>query len=217
MSNQDQRDGMEEKGGVTPSLDHFFKDQPKFEEEFEHSLDVLEGAALIREMRELAINDAGGRGIKQRELAERLGVNPARISELERGTGRDGVSYALLKRIARACRVDWPLPLTDPIEQPDIVEAPEFESSRPQPASSQPSVPTEELMEVFIKRVSLLLRQRRTTGSLARGQLILGLLPESESMVRKLSEAIHHDYPGHKTVVIVDPDEPSESRVIKVD
>jgi transcriptional regulator with XRE-family HTH domain len=63
---------------------------------FEHRSDVLEAAALIRELRHSA-------SISQEELANRLGTHQSRISELERGDGPQGPTFTMLKRIARAC------------------------------------------------------------------------------------------------------------------
>jgi transcriptional regulator with XRE-family HTH domain len=63
---------------------------------------VREGARFLRQMREHA-------GLKQSALARKLGVSQARISEIERGNSPEGVSYALLKRMAAACGFpDWP-------------------------------------------------------------------------------------------------------------
>jgi ribosome-binding protein aMBF1 (putative translation factor) len=74
-----------------------------FAEELRRAQDVLEGGRLARRMREAA---DGGQGISQQELARRLGVSQARVSTIERGSGPQGPTYELLKRIARACRVE---------------------------------------------------------------------------------------------------------------
>jgi hypothetical protein len=79
-------------------------ESPEAKRQFSAASDALEGAALVRQMREKA---DGGEGISQAELARRLEVEPPRISVLERGGGPGGPTYALLKRIARACRVDF--------------------------------------------------------------------------------------------------------------
>ena len=64
--------------------------------------DLKAGGDLIRRMRETASNDAGGSGISQADLAKRIGITAARMKTLEAGGGRDGVSYELLQRVARA-------------------------------------------------------------------------------------------------------------------
>jgi len=88
--------------------------------------DALEGARLLRMMRKRA-------GLSQLELAQKLGVKPARISALEKGSGRQGPTYGLLKRVGRACAFDFDLsraiaPLdadvtTLPVGSPQEVEA----------------------------------------------------------------------------------------------
>lgn len=63
---------------------------------------VQEAARFIRQMREHA-------KFSQTVLGERIGVSQERISEMERGNSPEGVSYALLRRVARACGFnDWP-------------------------------------------------------------------------------------------------------------
>src|SRR5271155_3455683 len=63
---------------------------------------VQEAARFLRQMRERA-------GLSQEELGKRLNVTQARISELERGGTPEGMSYAILRRAAKACGLqDWP-------------------------------------------------------------------------------------------------------------
>lgn len=64
---------------------------------------ALEAAALVRDIRNKADN---GLGIDQSELARRMNVTQARISQLERGDGPRGPTYAMLKRVAIACNVE---------------------------------------------------------------------------------------------------------------
>jgi cold shock CspA family protein/transcriptional regulator with XRE-family HTH domain len=80
---------------------------------FQESLDLAEGARLVRQMRANAHRVDGGVGISQTMLAERIGVTQARISQIERTAGRDGPSFVLLKRIARACNLVWPATLLE--------------------------------------------------------------------------------------------------------
>ncbi len=61
---------------------------------------------LIKSWRKQASQTDGTQGLTQGELAERIGVSQARISEIETGTGRDGPSFALLARIANACGIN---------------------------------------------------------------------------------------------------------------
>ena len=63
---------------------------------------VAEAAQYLRQMREHA-------KLTQEALGDRLGVTQARISELERGNSPEGMSYALLRRAAKACGFEqWP-------------------------------------------------------------------------------------------------------------
>lgn len=87
---------------------------PYAEQSFSERVALVEAAYLIQEMRRLAPNAAGTLGITQAELARRIGVSQARISQIERAGGRDGPTFMLLKRIANACNLSWPRPLIDP-------------------------------------------------------------------------------------------------------
>jgi transcriptional regulator with XRE-family HTH domain len=66
--------------------------------QFREASDALEAAALIRSIRET------GR-ISQAELARRLRISQGRMSIIEKGDGPNGPTYAMLKRVARACGV----------------------------------------------------------------------------------------------------------------
>lgn len=86
--------------------------QPKLEEllphkeqrvAFEEASAALEAGQLVRALRLNA-------GLSQVDLAKRLGVEQPRVSAIEAGRGRDGPSYALLKRIFLACDVPWFIP-----------------------------------------------------------------------------------------------------------
>jgi DNA-binding transcriptional regulator YiaG len=59
----------------------------------------LRGAELIRRMRNV-------RGMSRSQLAQRLGVKPSRVAELELGKGPQGPTLGMLARIAEACEVD---------------------------------------------------------------------------------------------------------------
>lgn len=88
--------------------------QPKLEEllpaseqrvAFEEASAALEAGQLVRALRKQA-------GLSQVQLATRLGVEQPRVSAIEAGRGRDGPSYALLKRICVACDIPWFIPET---------------------------------------------------------------------------------------------------------
>jgi DNA-binding XRE family transcriptional regulator len=90
----------------------FARIQPKLEDllptaelrvAYEEASAALEAGQLVRALRKHA-------RLSQVELAERLGVEQPRISAIEAGRGRDGPSYALLKRIVLACEVPWFIP-----------------------------------------------------------------------------------------------------------
>lgn len=63
---------------------------------------ALEIGQIIRRLRK-------NRGLTQTELAELSGVNQGALSAIERGQGRDGPSYRILRDIARALSVNLPL------------------------------------------------------------------------------------------------------------
>ncbi len=63
---------------------------------------ALEIGQIIRRLRK-------NRGLTQSALAQRCGVNQGALSEIERGHGRDGPSYRILRDIARALSVNLPL------------------------------------------------------------------------------------------------------------
>jgi transcriptional regulator with XRE-family HTH domain len=76
---------------------------PALRDAFEEASASLEAGRLVRSMREMA-------GLTQQGLADRLDIKQPRISAIEAGRGRDGLTYALLKRIVVACGGDWILP-----------------------------------------------------------------------------------------------------------
>lgn len=57
---------------------------------------AFRAAGVIRMMRKAA-------ALSQAELARRLGISQARVSELEAGVGAHGPSWSLMERIADAC------------------------------------------------------------------------------------------------------------------
>jgi DNA-binding XRE family transcriptional regulator len=63
---------------------------------FADGLAVTEVGLMIRQLREAA-------SLKQGELAKALGTTQSSISELERGVGPQGPTFAMLKRIVEAC------------------------------------------------------------------------------------------------------------------
>jgi transcriptional regulator with XRE-family HTH domain len=88
---------------------------PRIRARFEEKAAALEAANLVRQMRSQALSASGMRGISQDELAQRAGLSQPRISQIEKGDGRDGLSYAVLRRLAYACGVDWGQALRDVI------------------------------------------------------------------------------------------------------
>jgi transcriptional regulator with XRE-family HTH domain len=97
---------------VTPNPDDLLEN-PQRRERFEETSAALEAADLVRAMREQAASKTGRRGISQTELAARTGLSQPRISQIEKGIGRDGISYALLRRIALACGIELGSTLRD--------------------------------------------------------------------------------------------------------
>lgn len=89
---------------VQPTLEQLL---PRAEQRlaFEEASAALEAGQLVRAARMNA-------GLTQVELAQRLGVEQPRVSAIEAGRGRDGPSYALLKRIFVACNIPWFIPDT---------------------------------------------------------------------------------------------------------
>jgi transcriptional regulator with XRE-family HTH domain len=100
--------------------------KPEVKARFEQTSAALEAADLVRRIRRQALSATGVRGISQEELAQRAGISQPRISQIENGDGRDGVSYAVLRKIAHACGIDWGHLLRAAIAgvaaQPQVVE-----------------------------------------------------------------------------------------------
>ena len=61
-----------------------------------HERAALRAARLVREMRNAA-------NLSQSKLAKELQVSQVRVSQIENGKGRYGVSVELLERVADAC------------------------------------------------------------------------------------------------------------------
>jgi transcriptional regulator with XRE-family HTH domain len=76
---------------------------PALRDTYEEASASFEAGRLVRAMREMA-------GLTQQDLADRLAIKQPRISAIEAGRGRDGLTYALLKRIVVACGGRWGLP-----------------------------------------------------------------------------------------------------------
>jgi transcriptional regulator with XRE-family HTH domain len=83
---------------VQPSLEELLPD-PEARELFEEHLAAAEAATLLRSFRRRA-------GLSQQEVADRLRLTQARISQLESADGRDGPTYGVLRRVAHACGID---------------------------------------------------------------------------------------------------------------
>jgi transcriptional regulator with XRE-family HTH domain len=47
--------------------------------------------------------------LTQQELGQKLGISQPRVSAMEKGVGPEGPTYGMLKRITRACNVNWSL------------------------------------------------------------------------------------------------------------
>jgi DNA-binding XRE family transcriptional regulator len=89
-------------GRVEPRLDELLP-TPELRQVFTEASAALEAGRLVRSLREKA-------GLTQEELADRLDMKQPRVSAIEAGRGRDGPSYALLKRIVFACGGTWNVP-----------------------------------------------------------------------------------------------------------
>ena len=86
-------------GRVEPKLDELLS-TPEQRLAFEEASAAHEAGRLVRALREHA-------GLSQVALASRLHISQPRVSAIEAGVGRDGPSYALLKRILIACDAHW--------------------------------------------------------------------------------------------------------------
>ena len=91
---------------VHPTLDELLP-TAEARARFEEKAAALEAADLVRKMRLQALTSTGTRGITQRELARRARMRQPQISQIESGEGRDGPTYAVLRRLAYACGLDW--------------------------------------------------------------------------------------------------------------
>jgi transcriptional regulator with XRE-family HTH domain len=78
------------------SIEQLTAEDPDLGPQLQAARDVLAGANLVRTMREQA-------GLSQEELALAVGVSQPRISKVEKGDGAEGITYGMLKKIARAC------------------------------------------------------------------------------------------------------------------
>jgi DNA-binding transcriptional regulator YiaG len=96
------------------NFDELVGASPEAKEQFATAAHALEAAALVRQMRQAA---DGEHPISQSELARRLNVSSARISAIESGDGPSGPTFALLKRIARACHVGFAVSITPMTEE----------------------------------------------------------------------------------------------------
>lgn len=91
---------------VAVSEDELFRGDPSFRKSYRAALFAQEAARLVRQMREK-------KGLNQTELAELLGVSQPRISRLEKASGGDGPSYAMVRRVAEVCGVAWTAPVPE--------------------------------------------------------------------------------------------------------
>lgn len=89
---------------VAVDPERLMANRPQLREAYENALYEMEGARLIRLMRQEA-------GLNQAELAARLGVTQPRIARLERATSGHGPSYAMVRRVAVVCEFDLPPPV----------------------------------------------------------------------------------------------------------
>jgi transcriptional regulator with XRE-family HTH domain len=76
-------------------------------------VNVLEAADLIAYWIKNAPNNDGTRGITQTELARRLGVTQARVSQLINAESARGPSYSLVRKVCAACGFAWPSGLVE--------------------------------------------------------------------------------------------------------
>jgi DNA-binding XRE family transcriptional regulator len=72
------------------------RSNPGLTREMKLSSAAMRAGALIREMRKDA-------HLSQSELARRLGLSQARVSEIEAGVGTQGPTWDLMERISAAC------------------------------------------------------------------------------------------------------------------
>jgi DNA-binding XRE family transcriptional regulator len=87
----------EERGeSLAELVETFEQNEPEVVAKFDLSSASLRAADLIRTMRKKA-------RLSQAQLAEKLGVKQTRVSELEAGIGRQGPTWAVMERVAKAC------------------------------------------------------------------------------------------------------------------
>jgi len=113
------------------TLSQIRKARPAFDAGLREGAYAREGAALVRGFRE-------ERGWTQKQLAAALGVSQARVSTAEKGAGRDGPSYAFIKRVAAACGVEWPAQAAEPAPSTEDEEYnPPFAAAGDNPAPAR--------------------------------------------------------------------------------
>jgi transcriptional regulator with XRE-family HTH domain len=88
---------------IERSIEDLIRDDRELATDVQSALSsASEAAKFIRDMRSIA-------GLSQLELARRLGISQPRVSAMEKGSGPDGPTYGMLRRIARACGLEWSL------------------------------------------------------------------------------------------------------------
>lgn len=91
-----------------------------FQAGYAQGQDIFEAISLLHSFLERS-------GKSRSEVAAAMGVSPARITQALRGTGRDGPSYAFIKRFARACGIAWPQAADDVTAKAEPQDKPTFE------------------------------------------------------------------------------------------
>lgn len=90
-------------GRIETSVEEVFTDDPEFMSDVARLREASrEAARFIKKLRLAA-------GLTQRQLAGRLDISQPRVSSMERGAGPEGPTYAMLKRVAAACGIQWSL------------------------------------------------------------------------------------------------------------
>ena len=137
---------------VHPTLDELLPTK-EARARFEEKTAALEAADLVRKMRLQALTSSGTRGISQRELARRASMRQPQISQIESGEGRDGPTYAVLRRLAYACGLDWGRIIryvlaTTPSQTEQFTTAKQLEANAEPPSNAQSKIASPEATRV---------------------------------------------------------------------
>lgn len=174
------------RGTVRFSVQDRLKD-PEVRRGYEEQSAVVEAARLVRRMREMS-------GLSQEILARQVGTSQAHLSTLERGIGKQGPTFLMLRKLARACGVQLQVSVQAPGAQASPGAGAERQEigppPRPAPARFRPSHDRVLVRAVGAPRVADdMITAAGGQGSVVEGEVIsVGPgIPDERGQLRPLS------------------------------